>query len=46
MADLCPFIQKAESHLFTVNELASKEVDCVLIFDEETGVRPIDHLTL
>ena len=46
MINICPFIKKAESHLFAVSEIPSKEVDCVLIFDEETGVMPTHHFPL
>ncbi|KAJ6543862.1 RNA polymerase II transcription elongation factor-domain-containing protein [Mycena capillaripes] len=34
-----PSTQPGESHVYIGNETSAKELDCVLIYDEETGVR-------
>ena len=36
--------QTGESHSFLGNEMTAKEGECVLIYDEETGVRQLVRL--
>lgn len=37
---LRPYRQPGEGQLFTGAEITAKDVDCVLVYDEELGVRP------
>ncbi|KAF9558210.1 hypothetical protein CPC08DRAFT_819424 [Agrocybe pediades] len=39
-----PSTQPGEVHIFTGQEQKAKEVDCVLIFDEETGVFTLEKI--